>query len=331
MANPIWQDYFVDLGAPDSPGAGVPFSIYAVAQSATIYNGTAYAKPGAGTAVVRINDICADYIAQYFLTAPDPQMPAVAEFQVYAGGNLIDTAEFYNNYSYDPLFDPAADGLNFPVVNTFAPLQFIPWSLWGGEAVDTAVVTMANGQVFTYTPVKYRAGDFADDFNEDFLKAEEYFGDAYVIPMQDFPGAVKVEYKGRTWHASKACPRWVLYYSNAFGGWDALPVEGKAVRTDALTRHNTAQAYDNRTTTARGLRNYVNEIRPAWELWTGWLNNQQGERMHNLLNSAQVFLHDMESGIVRPVVLTNTTTEYKEGRLVAYSINAQLAQDRIRR
>lgn len=330
MANPIWQDYYVDLGAPVTPGAGVAFSIYAVAQSATIYNGTAFPRPGEANAVVRINDICADYIAQYFLTAPDPQLPAVAEFQVYAGATLIDTAEFYNNWSYDPLFDPDQDGLNHPVVLTFAPLQFIPVSILSG-APGTATITMQNGQIFTYTPVQVRGGDFADDFNEDFLQALQYFGDAYVIPMQDFPGAAKVEYGGRTWHASRACPRWVLYYGNAYGGWDALPVEGKATRTDALTRHTAGQAYDNRNTTGRGLRNYVNEIRPAWEFWTGWLTAGQSARMHNLLNATSVFLHDMESGIVRPVVLTNTATEYKDGRLVAYSINAQLAQDRIRR
>lgn len=336
MAVPIWKDCYIDLGAPASAGAGVPFYIYAVAKSAIIFQGVSYPKPGETNAVARINDICADYIARYFLEQEDPEMPAKATFQVYAttSGSAVlkGSAEFYNDWSYDPQYNPATDGQNFPVVLTFGPRQYIPVTLFSGS-LGTATIYMANGMTYTCTPTKMRGGDFNNDYNLDFLRTMQYFGDSYIIPMGDYPGAVKVVYNGRTWLASKACPRYALYYANAYGGWDALPVEGKTTRADALTHHDVALVYDNRQTSARGKRTQVNEIRRTFEFWTGWLNAQQSERMHHLLNSPAVYMHDLESDLVYPVVLTHSTTEYKDtpGQLYAYKIEAELAQDRIRR
>lgn len=329
MAEPIWKDYFVDLGAPASSGAGVAFSIYCVPKAATIFSGTAFPRPGESTAVVRINDICADYIAHYFLEQEDAEMPAQATFRVYAGSTLKATVAFYNNWSYDPFFTPGTN-LNFPIVMKFGAGQFIPWTLYSGS-IGTATIYMANGLTYSCTPSKYRGNDFNNDYNGDFLHQMEYFGDSYVIPMSDYPGAVKVVYKGLTWVL--ACPEYVLYYANAYGGWDALPIEGRTKHTDALTRHTTGVVYDNRYTTGRGVFNFVNEVKEQYTFNTGLLNAQQSAKMHNLLNSPAVFVHSMETGIVRPLVLTGSASERKneKGRLYSYQIEAVLAQDRLRR
>ena len=336
MAEPIWKDYFVNLGTPASAGAGVPFYIYCTPKTANIFQGVAYPKPGESTAVVRINDICANYIYHYFLEQSDPSMPAKANFKVYAGtagyGTQKASVDFYNNWSYDPLYNPTTDGQNFPVVLTFGAGQLIPVTLYSGS-LGTATIYMENGMTYSCTPTKMRGGDFNNDFNDDFLLRMEYFGDSYVIPLADFPGAVKVVYKGRTWTLSDKCPRYALYYANAYGGWDALPVEGRTVEADALTRYTTERVYDNRQTSARGKLNYLNECKKTYEFWTRWLTTQQSSRMHNLLNSPAVYMHDLESGLIYPVVLTQTTTEHKDtpGRLHAYKIEAELAQDRMRR
>lgn len=336
MAEPIWKDYIVDLGAPATSGAGVPFYIYSNDKSATIFQGLAFPRPGASTAKTRINDICADYIARYFLEQEDPAMPAKPTFTVYAttSGSPVQKAQvqFYNDWSYDPLFNPATDGLNFPIVLAFGPGQYIPVTVYSGSP-GTATVYMENGQTFTITPTKARGGDFNNDYNLDFLREMEYFGDSYVIPLEDFPGAVRVTYGGRTWVASQLCPQYALYYANAYGGWDALALEGHTIKADAVTHHDTEIAYDNSVPTARGRKTYVNELARTFEFWTGWLDAQQSARMHNLLNSPAVFVHDLETGLIRPVVLTGPTTEYKDtpGKLHAYKIEARLAQERIRR
>lgn len=332
MAEPIWKDFHVDLGAPAQSGAGVYYYIWSVDKQAIIYHGTAFPKPGATNAIVRVNDIIADYIHNYFLTQPDASMPAKATFNIYTTGGLAASEQFYNDWSYDPFYNPLTDGMNFPPVLTFGPKELIPLSLFAGDP-SAATIYMANGQTFSYTPTKMRGGDFNNDFNNDFLNEMQYFGDCYVLPMEDFPGAVKVVMNGKTYLASKYCPRYVLYYRNAYGGWDALPVEGRTREADSVTHFNNEAVYDNADPSARGKENYLNELKHTFEFCTGWLNNAQSSRMHHLLNSPSVFVHDMESSLIRPVVLTNPSTEYKEGKggWHNYTIEAELAQNRIRR
>ena len=336
MAEPIWKDYFVDLGAPASSGAGVPFYIYCTPKGSNIFIGTAYPKPGESTAVVRINDICANYIYHYFLEQSDPSMPAKANFKVYAGavgsGTQKASVDFYNNWSYDPLYNPAADGMNFPVVLTFGARELLPVTVYSGNP-PTARVYVENGLDYIVTPTKMRGDDFNNDYNLDFLREMQYFGDSYVVPMSDFPGAVKVVMGGKTYLKSKYCPQYVLYYLNSYGGWDALPVEGRTAKSDTVTHYTTERVYDNRQTSARGKTNYLNDLKRTFEFHTGWLTAAQSARMHNLLNSPSVFVHDMESDLIWPLVLTNSATAYKEqhGILHSYTIQAELAQERTRR
>lgn len=336
MAEPIWKDFLVNLGAPATSGAGVPFFIYCTPKSATIFEGVAYPKPGENNAIIRINDICANYISHYFLEQPNPTMPAQANFKVYRGrwdaSTLKASVDFYNDWSYELLYNPAADGMNFPVVLTFGERQLILLSLISGSPSD-ATIYMENGQVYTYTPVQVQGGDFNNDYNEDFLTDLQYFGDTYVVPMADFPGAVRVELAGRTYIKSGYCPQYVLYYLNCYGGWDALPVEGRTVKEDSVTRYTTEKVYNNADPSARGKMNFLNDIKRTYQFNTGWLNAQQSSRMHNLLNSPSVYVHDMETDFIMPLVLTPSTTEYKEQRgvLHSYMIEAELAQERIRR
>ena len=73
-----------------------------------------------------------------------------------------------------------------------------------------------------------------------------------------------------------------------------------------------------------------------YELHPGTMTEAQAARMPHLLNSPEVYLEDMQAGRIFPVVLTNTTSEHKtwanQGhKLVEYTIECELAQDRLRR
>ena len=336
MAVPIWKDRYVDLGAPSVSGAGIPYYIYCVAKSETIFTGKAYPKPGETNAMVRINDVCADYLHSYFLHQTTPTMPAKVTFNVYStdtGGDVQKASvEFYNDWSYDPRYDPETDGMNFPVIRTFAPMEMIPLTLWSGSP-SPATIYMENGQTHSYTPIKAQGSDFNDDYSYDYLRTMQYLADSYVLPMRDFLGAAKVVMNGITYYASRYCPRYVLYYLNAYGGWDALPIEGRTKESDSVTHYTNEKVYDNALADARGKENYINELRHTYEFGTRWMDNEQSALMHHLLNSPNVYVHDMESNTIRPIVLTNTATEYKEGRPAwhSYTIEAELAQYRIRR
>ena len=58
MAVPIWKDYYSNLGAYASRYFRIRYS------STTIYQGKAVRAASSGNLYVRINDICADYMAQ---------------------------------------------------------------------------------------------------------------------------------------------------------------------------------------------------------------------------------------------------------------------------
>ena len=80
----------------------------------------------------------------------------------------------------------------------------------------------------------------------------------------------------------------------------------------------------------------MNEITKSFTLHTSWMSDAESLRMHNLLNSTEVYLFNINTGDMFPIVLNNTTTEFKNyknngGRMVNYTIDATLAQDRIRR
>lgn len=332
MAEPIWQDYYFTLtlkSDPDSPG--YDFYIVKTDTMERIYEGIAYPAPGETYPRIRLNDICADFISHNFLQAP--VIPYEATFAVGCGAQLyVDQVTFFNDWSYNPLYIRERDGLAFPVVRTFAARQFLLFSSLADTV--TAIIYFADGTTQTVTLTGHEGGnDYNEDYNDDFATAVVYYGDAFLLPMDDYPGAVAVQMGALRFTLSKRCPRYALYYVNAHGGWDALPVEGKTVRTDALTRHILERTYDNNYTEARGAATIVNEIQPTWEFWTGWLNEDQSGRMHHLLNSPCVYLHDLESGLVHSIMLTGSTTEYKDtpGRLYAYKIEARLAQNRIRR
>lgn len=330
MAEPIWKDYYVTLTSKTDPTSpGYDFYIALQTNFTIIFEGMAYPAPGETYPRIRINDICADYLAHNFLQAP--ATPYEATFIVGRAATSIEAVTFFNDWSYDPYYNRATDGLAFPIIHTFAPGQLLPFSALGDTL--TAVITMEDGTTVTRTLTREGGNDFNDDFNEDFAIGLIEYGDAFVLPLDDYPLAVSVQIGGKVFRRTGRCCRYALYYVNAHGGWDALPVEGRSIRNDALTRHTLERTYDNNDYAARGGATIVNEMRPKWEFWTGWLNADQSGRMHHLLNSPSVYVHDLEEDIVRPLLLTASTTEYKDtpGRLYAYKIEAQLAQDRIRR
>lgn len=337
MARPIWQDFIVDLGAPVST-PGVPFYIYCSDTDETIFQGVSYPAPGKSKASVRVNDIIADYILSRDPSALDTGV--LMNFDIYstASGSPVHKSDgaFWNDWSYEPGYEPWDSGMNFPITNTFVPGQYIMLSdPPGSVSVYDCDVYAADGTHTTPSMEYPDAAGMYSDLNTEFLNETQFFASTRFLVAP--AGSVKVNVNtglGTTEYLlSKSCTRYVLYYRNAYGGWDALPVEGKADQADNLTRFTTEKDYDNNRTSSRGKRNYVNEIRRSYEFWTGWLTEAQSLLMHHLLNSTAVYLHDIEEGTVRSLVLTGSKTEYKHGRtgLFAYRIEADLAQGRMRR
>ena len=337
MANPIWKDYYVNLGTAES----VQFRI--LVGDDVIYTGKAFKRPGQANNQIRINDICADYLEHVFpalsqTTFTGSNQPLTFIVQTLSGTTWSTKASvsFDNDWSYDYDYNPAIMGMCFPVNGKVDIRQWLVFTAYNASTI-TATIRLANGSSFdAIIPVEI-SDDFNDDFNMDFSQSVRaaQTGTA-VFDISKWGDVQSVTIGNKTFKVVNTCCKYALYYVNAYGGWDSLLIEGNHSEVDNLTRHMRETEYDNRNVQNRGTHNYVNEIVKSLTLHTSWLSDDESSRMHHLLNSTNVYLGELNSGKMIPVVLTDTQTDYKTykgngGKLVNYSINVTIAQERVRR
>ena len=336
---PIWKDYFVTLGT----GVVIPFRIRVQDQSGDIiYNGKSHIKPWGIDNSIRINDICADYLTNALPALSQAEFSALSfplNFVVEAflqDWNIAGQVQFMNDWSYDDSYNPATMGMSFPVNGRIDSRQWLVYTAYNASTI-TATLTFTDGTTSqVIIPVEISA-DFSDDFNTDFARSARAAGSGTaVFDLSAWDNVASVTINGKTWEVVTDCREWVVYYVNAYGGWDSLLIEGNTIETDTLKRHTREMEYDNRSIQNRGTQNYVNEITKSFTLHTSWMSDAESLRMHHLLNSTEVYLFNINTGDMIPVTLNNTTTEYRTyknngGRLVNYTIDATLAQERIRR
>lgn len=334
---PIWKDYYVNFGTANI----VQYRI--VVDSVVIYNGKAYKRPGATDNIIRINDICADYLQNVLPTLSQAEfseidMPVTFDIQRCSSGTWTsyDDVQFINDWSYDSSYDPTTMGMAAPINGHFDARQWLVYTALSASQI-TAEIHLVDGSSFSVIiPIEITA-DFNADFNEDFAKSARSAGSGTaVFDLAEWGDVEYITIGNARYDVVTDCAEYALYYVNAYGGWDSLLIEGNTRVTDNLTRHTKETEYDNQETSARGREDYVIEIEKTYSLVTGWLADDESARMHHLLNSPDVYLYNINSGEMMSVILKNTQTEHKTfkgngGKMVNYTIEASLAQERLRR
>lgn len=132
------------------------------------------------------------------------------------------------------------------------------------------------------------------------------------------------------------CTPYVLYYLNSYGGWDAFVIEGNTSKKDAFTTFTTDRAFNN-TTLEFEYNKYVQEIKTTYVMNTGLLTDEQSSNLaKNLVGSLKVYLHNIDEGWVKPVVITDSSVDYQtyttNGRkLSQYKITVQESQTKVRK
>lgn len=132
------------------------------------------------------------------------------------------------------------------------------------------------------------------------------------------------------------CGDIALYYLNKYGGWNSFLIEGNCKRTDALTEHTYNKSVNNTTINFENNR-YAVEILPTWELHTGWLNDEESERLaSDLIPTTKLYIHNLKTDEIKPAVITDTSVTYSTFRnnghkLISYTINVAESQTKIRR
>lgn len=340
MAVPIWKDAFVTLGTGDS----ILYRVILSDTSEVIYSGKAYKRPGETNITARVNDICADYMVNvlpYLSQAEFTRINLPVTFLVQTSSDgsawtTQSTLQFINDWSYDYGYDPATMGMSFPIngrIDSRMPI------VWTGLNVSQVTVTVyeTNGSSYqVIIPVEI-SNDFNADFNSDFSRSVRSAGSGTAVFYPTaWVNVDRIVIGNSTFKVVTSCARYAIYYVNAYGGWDSFLIEGNSLEADTLKRYTREVVYDNRDIQNRGIHNYVNEVTKGFTFHTGWLLHDQGERMHHLINSTDVYMYDIASQEMIPVTIPTTTCEYKTfknqgNRLVNYAIQVEVAQNRIRR
>lgn len=317
-AIPIWNDKIVEI-----TGTSVQFRIYDSANSISLYQGVAHAKPGESSVKIRVNDICADYLVNALPTLTDRTFTSFAlpsfVVQKYSGGSWsnVETIQFYNDWSYDYGFSGAT--LSDPINGKVTTDMFI---LFSGKGIGniSAAYHKTNGTITSRsTIVSPTPNDGTCVF------------DAGAVANTE-----RIAITGINYFVVPGCHKYALYYVNAFGGWDQFLLEGNDMMTDEVTRHIREVEYSNTLLVNRGMDNYVNEVKKTLTLYSGFLTDDQASRMHHLLNSPLVYLCHIPSGDMIPVIMKTNTCEYKTfsnqgNKMVNYTMQVEIAQNRIRR
>ena len=336
MANPIWKDLALNIGGAD-------YTLYRIkVGGAVIFEGKAYKRPGDTQVMVKINDVCADYLENTLPNLSQASfeaitLPVVFSLEVYVLNQwaFVGDISFYNDWSYDPTFDPETMGLAHPINGKVSAKGWLIYTAYDSSSVS-AVLTFKDGTSQTLVIPIAKSNDFNDDFNEDFSRATAMAGSgSATIDLSQWEDLAKVEIGNTTYKVEDTCKRYTLHYLNAYGGWDSLLIEGNVKETDSSSRTTMDVEYNNASLMNRGTRVIANEITKTFTLFTGWMSDAESERMHHLVNSTDIYLEDTLEGRFYPVIMETSTLDHKtyknNGGMVNYELSVSLAQSRQRR
>ena len=318
-AVPIWQDKIITI-----PASSVLFRIYDWDNSVTLYQGVANARPGESSVKLRVNDICADYLVNSLPTLTDRTFTGlpVKRFgiQTKTGNQAwspFEDVTFYDDWSYS--YGTSPSDLSCPI----------------NGRVDDRMFILFSGKEMSSLSASYHRTSGSSTSRSVTLPTTPTTGTG-AFKADAVSGVDRITIKSRVYYPVGSCYKYALYYVNAFGGWDQFLLEGNDMEVDEVVRYIREVEYDNTSIVNRGMDNYVNEVKKSWTLHSGLLTDDQASRMHHLINSPLVYLCHISSGDMIPVIMKTNTCEYKtfknQGRrMVEYTLEVELAQNRIRR
>lgn len=318
MAEPIWKDHYSNLGAYASRYFRIRVG------STTIYQGKAVRPSSSGNLYIRINDICADYLAKK-PGGGAMTFPVTFTVQQSANGSSwssLESVVFNDDWSYQAGFDPSVSGMSFPI-NGYADIrQKIYQTRYASGSVTAYAYYGSTTRSITLT-LNTSAG------NDDVTKSLAHAGAGYVV----FDCAANATYSGKkltavtigstTYRITTKCPEYCLLYKNPFGGYDHLLLLGKCIASRSGNRSTFVADYDNRYQ-QREEWTFQNEVSGRWLMNTGFLAADESGKMPYLLDSPDVYLVDLSApSVFIPVTIATDSYEIKKYTAADGMINYQ--------
>ena len=321
--SPIWKDVEYIFGGED-----VTYGIYTektyrignqwFTEDVLVFSGRAYAAPDETVVRVSVNKICQNYMTENpnIFTGSVGYGHSFATFKLKDEyGTLLHTYHFINDWSYDEL----TVGLK---TNPIVP--------YIGDGQKLFFSTFATDEKKINWGMRYYDGTPDYDNQE---RVTNDFGTLVVAPSRE-KGVKTFYFGGNSYNILPKCQcKYVLYYVNPNGGYDWFPITGRVSRRDRLETYTVTQNYNN-TTANFGKKRYLSTINVNYQVNTQWLTQEQSNRMWELLESNTVWLHNLETDEIMPVIITDTEIEHKyktnSNKMLSYQINLELSHTRER-
>ena len=333
---PIWKDIEYDFGSIGEVNYCIYTTEYTsvggayVPQDKLLYSGKSCKRPNMNTNRIMVNKICQNYLAAPVLV--QNAYTVYAGYQTFKltdeGGSVIyKVYRFINDWSYD---DFKTGLLSRPILNdrTVVRGQKLPFTVFGAAETEEIPIKIVYNNGFTD-----EFGEQVSDWNSKVSVvnnvATEFFPYGYSAEGVDYYSIGDTD-----WKVVNDCSvDYVLYYVNPWGGYDWFPVRGKVTEIDDITQYVYTQNYSNQSWDF-GKRRYLSEINKKYQLHTHWLREEESKRMWYLLQSNTVYLHNIKTDKIDPVIITATQQEHKQRGLlknrISYQIDIELSQTRER-
>lgn len=324
----IWEDVEYDFGWNEN----VEYSIYK--GDTPIFFSRTSLRPNTYNNKILVNKICQNYMETPLLTSDTGgSAQGYDEFKLCSlnGDSVYKTYKFINDWSYSKDFKTG--NLSHPILNDNTNVyygQWLPFSIFA-----------AADRITTKYGIRYKEG-YTDEYGK---PMEDWIQTMYsqnTLNTVCFPysqinykdGVIGYMIDGVEYKLVDNCKvDYVLYYVNPWGGYDWFPIRGKVVENDDITQYTYTKNYIN-TKLDFGKSRYLSEIRKKFQLNTHWLREEESLRMWYLLQSNVVYLHNIKTNDVYPVIITNSTQEHKKRGLISnrisYQIEVELSQTRER-
>lgn len=290
----------------------IEYQIFVDDEDEPIYSGYAYRYPDSeDNLVIDLNDILSDYLTNHIkFTGSLQEMPGfLRKFTIRSSvGSGYKIVNVYNAWE-----KPKTPILNDPISNVVDSRQYYFINFIDGYGN----LSLYRDGVLLGSLGKIGSGVYVAP------KVVLDCGESYKYDIRqngDIVGEIDFVYMDTN-------KNYALYYVNAYGGWDSLAIRGNVTQTDNMQ----SQTYKNKT---NGKVKYLNTITPTWQLYTDDMND--GSKMHHLLESTEVYLHNLETDEIVPVVITDSNCVYKtyanQGNTrFNYTINVEASNYKIRK
>lgn len=320
---PIWKDEFFI-----SNQSTLTYSLVNDKTGDVIYRGKAVKYPDTNYIEINISPLVRGYISSSFNFNTANEQISISDYALPVNILIDDVMKaqyiYINDWSYDT--DPNNYMISDPIRKVIDNRQWFLYSYYK-RVIDDSTAKNAGYIIYYYagdTSASFHIGDSSQTLLK--LKLTRY-----NKPKRIVVGAYQ---ERNEFKVIDSCYEYCLYYVNAYGGWDSLLIQGNTLKSDNITSSYYMKNFNNNTNEFEKVK-YNNVMTTNYQLYTDWFNDDEQSRLHHLLESTEVYLHNLVTDDILPVVITNTTCDWKtftnNGKKKWYNtINVEVSQSRIR-